>query len=148
MDSNSVCDKCYDWNVTQVQFQRPPKMPKDIPANCYVNGDTGNTILRSNVVSFQSIKDCLQYIHEKTYRKDWTEFLKTVHSFASLQCVNISLAKKVYDSAKMLRKIHIRNEGHARDETPPMNHDLLPSAILSPNLSMDQCMVGIMHTFF
>jgi hypothetical protein len=123
-------------------------MPKDIPLHCFAGNDASNDIMFLRAISFQSIKDALQYIHDKTYRKEWTDYAKTVQSFASYECVNTSLAKKVYDKAKELRKQHIREEGNVRDGGTPVNEHLLPKALLCPNLTLGQCMVGIMHTFF
>jgi hypothetical protein len=123
-------------------------MPKDIPDNCYVDHNNNDDIMISKHVTFDSIKACLQYIHDKAYTKQWTHFSNTVQSYASLECVNGALAKQVYESAKNLRKMHIQEEGNVREGSQNINEDLLPGALLSPNLSMDQCMVGIMHTFF
>ena len=149
LPSNNIpCNNCYDWDITRVQFRRPPKMPKDIPDNCYVNNDETINLMRSKVVTFESIKTCLQYIHDKAYTKQWTHYSNTVQSYASLECVSGSLAKQVYDSAKSLRKLHIQQEGNTRLDTPRINEGIIPCALLSSNLSMDQCMVGIMHTFF
>jgi hypothetical protein len=98
-------------------------------------------------VSFETVKESLQFIHDKTYRKEWTDFSKSVQSFASMQCINTHLVKKVYHAAKDLRKAHIREEGNVREGTR-FDDNLLPPAFLCPELSMNQCMVGIMHTFF
>jgi hypothetical protein len=142
------CNNCYDWDITRVQYQRPPKMPQDIPDNCYVNSDRNSSLMTSKVITFQSIKTCLQYIHDKAYTKQWTHYSNTVQSYALLECVSGALAKKVYESAKSLRKLHIQQEGSARQDNPRINEGILPRVLLYSGLSMDQCMVGIMHTFF
>jgi hypothetical protein len=123
-------------------------MPNDIPDNCYVDQNRNQGIMTSKLVTFESIKACLQYIHDKAYTKECTHFSNVVQPYASLECVNGALAKQVYESAKNLRKLHIRDEGNIRESSQNINEDLLPGALLCPNLSMDQCMVGIMHTFF
>jgi hypothetical protein len=146
--NNIPCINCYDWDITKIQFKRPSKMPKDIPHNCYVDGDDTNDVLVSKKVTFESIKSCLQYIHDKTYTKQWTDYAKTVQSYASLECVNNALAKEVYDSAKSLRKLHIQEEGVLRIDLPQIDDGRLPRAVSCRNLSMSQCMVGVMHTFF
>jgi hypothetical protein len=93
------------------------------------------------------VKDSLQFIHEKTYRKEWTDYSKTVQSFASMECINTQLVKKVYHAAKELQKKHIREEGTIRKESS-FDESFLPPAFLCPKLSMNQCMVGIIHTYF
>jgi hypothetical protein len=58
------------------------------------------------------------------------------------------VAKKVYNNAKDLRKKHIREEGQIRNDPGPVDNEILPKEMLCPTLSLDQCMVGIMHTLF
>jgi hypothetical protein len=123
-------------------------MPKDIPLHCYVNQSNNDDVMCSKRVTFETMKNCLQVIHDKAYNKQWTHFSNQVQTYASLECVNSGLAKLVYESAKNLRKLHVQQEGNTRAESQRLNEDLLPPALLSPHLSMDQCMVGIMHTFF
>jgi hypothetical protein len=142
-----TCQNCFDWDITKVQFKRPSKMPKDIPSHYYSTEGYTDDIMTAKKISFESIKEALQCIHEKTYRKEWTDFSNTVQSFASFECINTQLGKKVYDAAKELRKKHIREEGGIRDNTQFCN-TLLPPAFSCHDLSMDRCMVGIMHTYF
>jgi hypothetical protein len=114
LPSNNIpCNNCYDWDITRVQFRRPQKMPKDIPDNCYVNNDKNTNLMTSKLITFETIKTCLQYIHDKAYTKQWTHYSNTVQSYASLECVSGALAKQVYEYAKSLRKLHIQQEGTA-----------------------------------
>lgn len=149
MDLEASCEHCYNWDFTKVTFKTPTKMPRGIPLNCFTRTGDGTDIMVSKKITFDSLKEALhQYIPEKTYRKEWTDFSKTVLSYASYECLNTAVAKQVYNHAKDLRKKHIREEGRIRDVTTNVENDILPKAMLCPQLTLDQCMVGIMHTLF
>jgi hypothetical protein len=102
----------------------------------------------SKIVTFDTIKKSLMYIHEKSYKKEWTDFSKTAKHFASLQCVNATLAKNVYKAAKALRIMHIQENRYDVLNIPPMDETCVPKSITSGVVKFEQCMVGIMHTLF
>lgn len=144
---DNPCIICCDWDVMKMRFQRPNNMPHDIPEECYVDSDrTKHMIARK--IDFETIQQTLQFIHDKSYNKQWTNFSKVVRVYASLQCISAAIATRVYCAAKTVREQHIRELGSICVPAPVMNRDLLPCAVTSVHLSMEQCMVGIMHTFF
>jgi hypothetical protein len=104
LSETTSCEYCYDWDFTKVQFRTPTRMPKDIPRHCFPSAENGTNVMTSKKITFDSLREALQYIHDKTYRKEWTDFSKTVLSYASYECLNSAVAKRVYNNAKDLRK--------------------------------------------
>ena len=131
----------------EVRFLLPTKMPDDLPIHCY-DDDLAGTHLQARQITFDTMLFALRYIHEKTYKKEWTDFSKTAQYYASLECINTALAKRVYMNAKILRTQCIRDGTYDRESVPPMDLSSVPNILTSGTLTLDQCMVGIMHTLF
>ena len=145
--TDDECSNCCDWNVMQVRFQRPSRMPVDLPDHCYENGDNNQRML-SRRITFETMLFALQYIHNKTYKKEWTDYSKTVQYYASLECISGSVAKGIYINAKNLRIQHTHDGVYDPNTIPPMDVSSVPCSVTSGAISIDQCMVGIMHTLF
>ena len=131
---NNICNSCYDWNLHNVQYNPHADYPMEMNNN-------NNNILSAKEITFESMRMACEIIFEKLYLHKWSK--KIALLYAQVECVKNSIVNDIY---KYVKSIRPRSKRFAQRPIPSFPQMLLPAAMNQKLFTLDQCMVGIMHT--
>ena len=134
VSSTNNCSNCYDWNLHNVQYVPPEDYPMEIH-------DNNNNILTAKEISFESMRKACEVMFEKLYLHEWTKAI-TIR-YAQVECVKSSIVNDIYRYVKSIRP---RSKRFAQRPIPLFPRKLMTSGMNQSLFTLDQCMVGIMHT--
>ena len=134
VSSTNDCSNCYDWNLHKVQYVPPEDYPMEI-----INGN--NNLLTAKEITFESMRRACEVMFEKLYLHEWTKAITM--RYAQVECVKNSIVDDIYRYVKNIRP---RSKRFAQRPIPLFPRKLLTSGMNQRLFTLDQCMVGIMHT--
>ena len=135
ISTNYICDDCYDWCLKDVQYVPHPDFPIEMNSNMDVN------TLNAKDITFDSMKKACYTMFEKLYVHEWTQ--KVMKRYGQVECLKSSVIMDIY---KYTTAIRAERKCDVQRPIPPFPHHILPTGMSQNLFTLDQCIVGVMHT--
>ena len=87
------------------------------------------------------MRKACEVMFEKLYLHEWSQ--KVTLQYGQVECVKNSIIMDIYKYAK---RIQPKSKPFAQRPVPPFPWSLLPCSMNHGLFTLEQCMVGVMHT--
>ena len=126
------CTLCNDWDYKSVRFRPHKHYPTDLEAYRH-------PFITAKKVTFDSMKTAYSVIFEKIRMGTWS--IVKAKKYAQVECLSSKVVNSIIEFARSVGSVN-----ELSDDDNNRFWEMIPHMVASPSLSLDQCMVGSMHT--